>query len=221
MSFFRQEDLDSLRATLASIEERADALTTAFVMQSFRSNEARQYAQHGVARRVATVARCIQRVFEMIPPETENVPAEQDRQDTVIYIQAAVFNTYGLIDNLALNWVHETGLRKQNGTEIPKGMIGLTSKSEDVRNSLPEWMQDYLLTMDAWFKYLIDYRHALSHRIPLYVPPYSIDPDDIDAYNQLERSKQTAVLLEDTDRYGALMAKQTALGFFVPTSHIP
>lgn len=41
---------------------------------------------------------------------------------------------------------------------------------------MPAELQAYLAEHDAWFEYLEDYRHALAHRIPLYIPPRQLGP---------------------------------------------
>ena len=38
----------------------------------------------------------------------------------------------------------------------------------------------------------LDYRHALAHRIPLYVAPYTLNPVKLDEHNELERRKDEA-----------------------------
>jgi hypothetical protein len=47
----------------------------------------------------------------------------------------------------------------------------------------------YLDTLEAWFAYLADYRHALAHRIPVYILPGNVCPKDVDAYNDLEMTR--------------------------------
>jgi hypothetical protein len=37
--------------------------------------------------------------------------------------------------------------------------------------------------------YLTDFRHALGHRIPLYIPPSILTPSDTDKYHELEKQK--------------------------------
>ncbi len=64
----------------------------------------------------------------------------------------------------------------------------LRTKNKIVGNTLGQELSQYLESMSDWFKYLDDYRHALEHRIPLYVPPFAIDPRNADRYSKLERS---------------------------------
>src|SRR5258705_3509371 len=38
-----------------------------------------------------------------------------------------------------------------------------------------------LSKLDTWFEYLVEYRDALAHRIPLYIPPGGVRPALVDA----------------------------------------
>jgi hypothetical protein len=73
-----------------------------------------------------------------------------------------------------------------------------------------------LKNLDPWFEYLADFRHALAHRIPLYIPPYAIPRDNLAAYHELERRKLH--LLQQWDFHGIdqLEREQLALGAFQP-----
>src|SRR3546814_11603884 len=58
-----------------------------------------------------------------------------------------------------------------SGQPLNRNDIGLRPKSKKVRASLPQELQDYLSGHDEWFRYLENYRDALAHRVPLYIPP--------------------------------------------------
>src|SRR5712671_1522714 len=90
---------------------------------------------------------------------------------TVICIQAFTFNAFACLDNLAWIWVCEKKLTTEQGDPIPAGKVGLGKKCKLVRRSLPADIRKYLKSLDAWFDHLENFRHALAHRIPLYIPP--------------------------------------------------
>lgn len=73
-----------------------------------------------------------------------------------------------------------------------------------------------LESISDWFKYLEDYRHALAHRIPLYVPPFSIAPDNADRYSDLERSIFDLVLQRKKAEAEAKKLERDSLRFFQP-----
>ena len=112
---------------------------------------------------MGTLVRCIQNVFELIPMETDEVPVREVLHDAQINIQSFFANVYGCIDNLAWVWVYEKGL----DANIHRNRVGLRAKHTEVRSSLSGALQGYLTTLDPWLDYIIEYRDALAHRIPL------------------------------------------------------
>ena len=83
---------------------------------------------------------------------------------------------FGCADNLAWLWVEEKGVTKPDGSPLPANSVGLGTKYKPVRDSFSQAFRDYLTAKQPWFTQLENYRHALAHRIPLYIPPYRIDP---------------------------------------------
>jgi hypothetical protein len=63
---------------------------------------------------------------------------------------------------------------------------------------------------------LENYRHALAHRIPLYVAPYTLRRSKLDEHNELERRKYEAHDQRDIDLWLRLDAEQEHLGTFTP-----
>jgi hypothetical protein len=63
---------------------------------------------------------------------------------------------------------------------------GLRPKNEIVMASLDVDVRKYLNSMDRWFEYLENYRHALAHQIPLYIPPYGPRPGHEGRCRELE-----------------------------------
>jgi hypothetical protein len=74
-------------------------------------------------------------------------------------------------------------------------------------------MRDYLASLGAWFAHIIDFRDALAHRIPLYIPPYIVSEKDDAAYEALEARKRAT---KDNDEYDGLCAEQHKLEAFHP-----
>ena len=76
--------------------------------------------------------------------------------------------------------------------------------------------QEYLTAADPWFEYLENYRHALAHRVPLYIPPKRFDDAATGRYHELENEQKVALQAHDFNNFGELLAEQTALGVFEP-----
>jgi hypothetical protein len=164
---FTQEHIAALRTKLQTLGSKTDRLTMKFVAHRFAEAKAGEYARQGFARRIQTVRRCIENVFKIVPPNAVRVPSKQRLHDAQINIQAAIANIYGCVDNLAWVWVYERGLSKH----IKPRQVGLRKHNVQVRASLSEDFRAYLDTLEKWFEYLADFRHAVAHRIPLYIPP--------------------------------------------------
>ena len=85
-----------------------------------------------------------------------------------------------------------------------------------VRETFSNKFQKYLDTRDGWFGYLDNYRHALAHRIPLYVAPYTLRPSKLDEHKELERRKREAHEQRNFHLWLRLDAEQEAIGTFTP-----
>jgi hypothetical protein len=194
---------------------RQKALTERVLIHVYRKDTSRILAAHGLTRRVSTLVRCMERVYNLVPLDAE-APPRDNTDVAAIFLQAFVINVYGAIDNLARIWVWETDLKKPNGGVLPQKWIGLGASCAIVRGSLSGPLQDYLIAADAWFEYLENYRHALAHRIPLYIPPKRFDEAASARYHELEAEQRDALKAHNFDRFGELMAEQSALGVFEP-----
>jgi hypothetical protein len=84
------EELEDLWLSLA--RDFAPSLTV---------ERAQEYVGHGVCRRLKTIRRCIENIFEIFPIARKELLSEEERSDLVINLQAFIINIYGLQDNLA------------------------------------------------------------------------------------------------------------------------
>jgi hypothetical protein len=201
---------------LAQLNQRYENLFIEVLQLHLTSARAREFAVHGFARRLKIITRCIRRVFEIIPPARSQLPTEHELSDAAIHVQAFIFNVFGCLDNLAWVWVSEIDLRKDDGTPLPASYVGLRPSNIVVRSSFSEETRGFLQDMNDWMGYLDDYRHALAHRIPLYIPPYTVRPENADAYNDLQKRMNEAVQKRRYAEYDALSAEQTKLAVFTP-----
>jgi hypothetical protein len=205
--YFTDDDLVKLRDKFETIGSKTHQLMLRFVLHQFTSERAREYAHHGFARRIQTLARCIQNTFEIVPPDTVKVPSRARLQDAEINIQAAIGNTYGCVDNLAWVWVHERGLAES----MDRKYVGLRKHNTRVRSTLSVEMCSYLDTLEAWFDYLVDYRDALAHRIPLYIPPGILLSEDLGKLKELESRQEAALKAFEFLEYERLKDEESKL----------
>lgn len=136
--------------------------------------EAREFLLEGAGRRLRIMRRCVENIF-CLYPLTQNVPLDEDTcAEICINLHAFYVNIFGVFDNLAWVLIHERGLAEQ----IDPRDVGLFySKTQQ---KLSKEFNSYLRSeiISNWFHgHLKQYRHALAHRIPLYIPPYGITPE--------------------------------------------
>ena len=116
-------------------------------------------------------------------------------------------NVFGALDNFAWIRVSEKPLK------VGRKQTGLGPKCEVVRASFSDEMRDYLTGLDDWFAHIIEFRDALAHRIPLYIPPYIVSEEDDAEYEALEARKRIS---KDPEEYDRLCAEQRRLETFHP-----
>jgi len=182
---FTRKYLAQMREKLQTIGPKTDELLLKYVAHPFADAHAKEYAHHGFARRIQTLARCIENVFRIVPPGAVQVPTKHRLTDVQINIQAALGNAYGCVDNLAWVWVYERGL----AAGMDRKQVGLRKQHKKVRDSLSPELRAHLDSFEGWFDYLVDYRDAFAHRIPLYIPPGGVRPRDHDKGESLSSGK--------------------------------
>jgi hypothetical protein len=214
--YFSQDALKKLAEGYSAIDVKLNRLIASYVGLDLKNSRAREFAAQGFPRRLKVMTRCIKNVFTLIPPEREALPSADELSDATINIQGFVFNTYGSIDNLAWIWMFEKGQKRHDGTPIPDNHVGLGPNNESVRGTLSSELQAYLSGLDDWLKFLAGLRHALAHRIPLYIPPYVIRDADVAAYNDLAAKITAAIKNQDFATYDALSSERLKLGRFQP-----
>jgi hypothetical protein len=171
---------------------------------------------HGFCRRLGTLIRAIDQVYEILPPERDDIPERDEVVDATISIQSFVFNTFGCLDNLAWIWVYEKDLKGKDGADVDPTWVGLGKNNKHVRQSFSDEFRTFLESRQNWFDAIKGFRDSLAHRIPLYIPPYIVASENMDEYNRLERASGEALQRVDVKEYDRLQAEQKKLGRFRP-----
>jgi hypothetical protein len=213
---FSKDDLRKMKREHARVTDKHLELLSGYLSRDYVNARAKEFATHGFMRRVKTLTRCIENVFKILPLERTSIPNMNELSDAAINIQAFVFNVFGCIDNLAWIWVLERRIVKNNGSELNPNQVGLRVGNTRVRESFSSEFQAYLAGLDDWFAYQENYRHALAHRIPLYIPQYVVHPDNEVAHQSLGEKATAALNRLDVTEYDRLSAEQEAFGTFSP-----
>lgn len=128
----------------------------------------------------------------MIPPSRRKAVDSLRREKTEIYLQSFFLNISGCLDNLAWMWVHELGLKKQNGKPLSRSEVGFRKTQTVLRASVSPSFALYLDSLESWATAGENYRDALAHRIPLYIPPFSVTIGNVDEHRRLESASRIA-----------------------------
>ncbi|MBI2241486.1 MAG: hypothetical protein HYU59_11885 [Magnetospirillum gryphiswaldense] len=214
--YFTAQQLDELRQEQAEVGRKCEALLERLLVYGFRTEGGREHIHHGLARRLGTLTRCVEQVFALLPPDLEAIPERAVVVDATVNIQAFVMNAFGFCENVAWVWVHERGVTRPDGRPLVESQVGLGPKYERVRQTLTPGFRVYLDRREPWFAHLKHFRDALAHRIPLYIPPYTVCPNDADLFQALETASSQSLLAHDFDGYERLQREQMALARFQP-----
>lgn len=185
-------------------------------MYPYRTKIGDEHGKQGLGRRLGTMQRCIENVFELLPPDLADIPKKDSTKNAEISIQAFVMNVFGCLENLAWVWAHEKGVTQPDGSPLEPKMIGLKRQNKRMWKSMRVELRQYLVSRGQWFSHIKNFRDALAHRIPLYIPPYIVDPTNFDEYHRLEVRAHETLLAGDVGEHERLMAEQRKLCFFRP-----
>ena len=162
-----------------------------FFEANIKNAAAREYLMHGVKRRIEIMNQCIENIFEDFPPETEKLLGIHKTTDINIYLHAFLINTYGAIENLALFITYEKNIFNSPVLSIKqRKKVGLFKK--EFQNKLPSVLHDYFSNnpkLNNWYNvYAKNYRDALAHRIPPFVPPMQFRKEEAEEFKKLDEN---------------------------------
>jgi hypothetical protein len=178
------------------------------------NTRAREYINNGVTRRLFVIYRCLENIFALFPPNRAERLADEARMDLEINLHAFLINIYGIIENLGMALALENGLLENGRSEKEsKNEIGLFKK--DFRKKLSTGLRKYLLKSKVgdWYNaYAKNFRDALAHRIPPYVPPSGLNKDDQIRFQELNEKLATLSKQGYSEQYSAIMEELVNLG---------
>ena len=194
--------LESLSEQSSRVNEKYLALFSEFASFTQAHPASREFTFHGFIRRLGILERCIQNVYSLYPPTHLDIPSRETCVDLAINLQSFVFNVFGCLDNLAWVWVIERHLSNKNDRPLRDTQVGF--RKDIIKCSFSDDFQTYLGGLEQWFTNLENFRHALAHRIPLYVAPFVVAPDNAASFGALESQKTEAMRRRDFIKYDKL-----------------
>lgn len=169
-TLYSARDISLLDSAFDGIEARYEAMLLLLLKLNavLTEERAQEYLVEGFGRRLKTITRCIANIFMIFPPSRTKLLNEDELADCCINLHALFVNVSGSLDNLA--WV----VKYEKDLPLERKEVGLFYKK--TQKYLAPNFKKLLKKMKSWHDgHLKDYRDALAHRIPLYVPPYMQD----------------------------------------------
>jgi len=104
MQHFTDKALKEITAAHSEIRNKYINLTIeiASFTERLQNERAREFMQHGVARRLWLLYRCMENIFDLFPPDRIKRLEQNDRLDVEINLHAFMINVYGIIENIGL-----------------------------------------------------------------------------------------------------------------------
>jgi hypothetical protein len=212
--YFSAKRAAELNAERNEVEKQFRELRDRIHTRTYKTNRGAEFAKHGLSRRLDTLVRAIDQVYELLPPEQEEIPPRDNVVDASMAIQAFVMNAFGCLENIAWVLVHEKDIKGKGGAELGPMEVGLGKKY--VHKRLSKEFSALLTKHQDWLANLISFRDSLAHRIPLYIPPYTVPQQNVEKYNQLDKKKWEEPARSDPKEYEKLKTEQLKLCRFVP-----
>ena len=218
MQILKDEDIKKIEDDLILLKSRYVKLIDNLLKVAgvLKEEKAKEFLLHGVARRLDVIERCVENIYSLFPLRRETLLSREELKDVDINLHAFFVNIFGLLDNMAWVAVYERNRRK-----------GINKKDVSLyKNTTQEILNDdfkqYLNSdrMKKWHdEYLKNYRDALAHRIPLYVPPKSLTSDQQKQVADIEEKRNKAIKGMDVSLMDNLQKEEDNIGtpspFFV------
>jgi len=214
----KDEDVNIIEEKLVLLKSRYSSLVNSMhkIGTILKNEKAKEYLLHGVARRLGIIERCVENIYSTFPLRREQLLDWDELKDVAINLHAFFVNIFGLLDNMAWVSMYERNRRKG----VNKKDVGLYKIT--TQEILSDEFKQYLNSnrMKKWHdEYLKNYRDALAHRIPLYVPPKSLTSEQQKQVANIEEKRSEAIKDRDFSLMDSLQKEEDNIGspspFFV------
>ncbi|QOJ34716.1 MAG: hypothetical protein HRU82_07070 [Nitrospira sp.] len=169
--------------------------------------KAQEYLTQGVCRRLGIIQRSMENIFSLHPVDRTELLSHDEQSDLAINLHAFLIHTHGIPDNLA--WVYAL----ENKLGLKADHVGLFK--QETKKALPDEVRNYVNSeaIAGWHKtYAKNFRDALAHRVPPYIPPFVISSRNADRYNELQLQINTATARREFGQVLALCEAQESIG---------
>ena len=172
--FEAQQELNN---TILTMKPFCDLLKT-------ENKKAYDYCFYGVLRRIFLIKKCLENFERITPPERNTYLDEEQRKDLNLFLHSFLIHISGGIDNLAWVWFYKRKIDLIENPEKYRLKINLFGKH--FKKYLDVEIIDKCSEFKPWYKLLKNFRNPAAHRVPPYIVPYTVDPDDKKLHRELE-----------------------------------
>jgi hypothetical protein len=216
MSYYSEEAIQQMNSELLMLQSKYSTLSIKTFAFSFQlsGERAREFLLQGVNRRLRILFRCVRSIFRLFPPDKVDLLDDDARVDVQINLHAFLINVYGLTENLALAIAYENDLVGEKGDgklDIRKVNLFRREFRKLLHPNLRSYLQDRKIV--SWYnEYAKNYRDALAHRVPPYVPPSSLDEMERKQSEDIQKRLSQLSWEQDLDQAEFLQQQQQSLG---------
>jgi len=206
-------DGDDLESAILDLEDMKIWIVSE-VSPGVSFGRAREYLNHGVARRLSYLHYCASCVDSVLPKDRESRFSASEQKYLTMNLHVHWINLAGILDNLA--WF--TLFRATEREVEVKRRKSIYLSSRKVREHLSSAARAVLdeEVTTRWIAGMRNFRDALAHRIPPYVPPSLVLTEDVDAFRQVSEQIDQAILDGRFDDVSRLEAEQDQLTQMAP-----
>jgi hypothetical protein len=211
-------DFDSL------LQAQQDLLDPLFrpvqVSEVVYTDGARDHLRHGLGRRLRILFQSVRAITALVPPERDEPIADHDEAAELdLHLNSAYVHIRGATDNAAwaLAIEHQVlGPPRELDRDFQRA-VGLLSR--EFRRNLAVAHPDLDARISAHcahLEHLPQVRDPVAHRIPLYIVPSVLAPQEASRFRTLSEEISVAAGRKEWDTVDRKMGEQSMLGTFQP-----
>jgi hypothetical protein len=143
--YFSAKRIAELNAGRDEVKRQFRDLRDRLHTRTYKTNRGAEFAKHGLCRRLDTLVRVIDQVFNLLPPEQDEIPLRDKVLDASMAIHAFVMNAFGSIFGTHLptayryTFPHTRSRRKTSRSTINSTRRNGKSLQKAIRRSTKSW----------------------------------------------------------------------------------
>ncbi len=181
------------------------------------TEDAKRYMLYGAARRLRVIQRSYSLLYEVIKNNRKNPLKGLEQVDLDLHLNSLYLHLRGVLDNLAWAIAYELELYTQEALQKNPTIIGLFNSSYiRMLGSRCPALGQLLSERKEWHDGLKGIRDPAAHRIPSYVAPSVLKPEEALKYRELEKKASELIQKGDFAGVESVHNEIDNLGVFEP-----